>query len=89
MLKISEFFELIIQRKFLNFERILTELRSEMFEWFDHSPIEPFNLGGDRGDHLAENADEQVQDREHREEDEDEGGPHEDVGQRGLLRFLP
>ena len=32
-------------RKFLNFERVLTELRSEKFEWFGPSPIEPFNLG--------------------------------------------
>ena len=27
-------------------ERILTELGSEKFEWFDPSPIEPFNLVG-------------------------------------------
>ena len=33
----------------LIFERILTELRSEKFEWFDHSPIEPFNLGSGPG----------------------------------------
>ena len=31
--------------KFLNFERILTELRSEKFEWFGPSPIELFNSG--------------------------------------------
>ena len=31
--------------KFLNFERILTELRSEKFEWFGPSPIEPSNPG--------------------------------------------
>ena len=29
----------------LIFERILTELRSEKFEWFGPSPIEPFNPG--------------------------------------------
>ena len=27
---------------------MLTELRSEKFEWFGPSPIEPFNLGGVR-----------------------------------------
>ena len=32
----------------MNFDRILTELCCEKFEWFDPSPIEPFNLG-DRG----------------------------------------
>ena len=31
------------------FERILTELRSEKFEWFGLSPIEPFNQGADTG----------------------------------------
>ena len=34
-----------IDLKFLNFERLLTELRSEKFEWFGPSPIEPFNSG--------------------------------------------
>ena len=29
----------------MKFETILTELRSEKFEWFGPSPIEPFNLG--------------------------------------------
>ena len=29
-------------------ERILTELWSEKFEWFDPSPIEPFNQGIER-----------------------------------------
>ena len=29
----------------MNFERILTELWCEKFEWFDPSPIEPFNSG--------------------------------------------
>ena len=29
----------------MNFERILTELRCEKFEWFGPSPIEPFNSG--------------------------------------------
>ena len=28
--------------KFLNFQRILTEVRPEKFEWFNPSPIEPF-----------------------------------------------
>ena len=37
--------------KILNFNRILTELCSEYFEWFDPSPIEPFNLGADAGAH--------------------------------------
>ena len=32
-------------RGFLWIPRILTELRSEKFEWFGPSPIEPFNLG--------------------------------------------
>ena len=32
-------------RGFLLIPRILTELRSEKFEWFGPSPIEPFNLG--------------------------------------------
>ena len=47
-----EIYELfsIFYRKFLNFERILTELRSEKFEWFDPSPIEPFNFGLDDGE---------------------------------------
>ena len=46
MLKISEIFEFSRENsKFRNFERILTELRSEKFEWFDPPPIEPFNLG--------------------------------------------
>ena len=34
-----------------NFERILTELRSEKFEWFGPSPIEPFNLVADCSPH--------------------------------------
>ena len=29
---------------------MLTELRSEKFEWFGPSPIEPFNLGWNPGD---------------------------------------
>ena len=29
----------------MDFDRILTELWCEKFEWFDPSPIEPFNLG--------------------------------------------
>ena len=37
--------DLNISEMFLNFERSLTELRSEKFEWFDPSPIETFNLG--------------------------------------------
>ena len=32
-------------RGFLWIQRILTELRSEKFEWFGPSPIEPFNSG--------------------------------------------
>ena len=32
-------------RGFLSILRILTELRSEKFEWFGPSPIEPFNPG--------------------------------------------
>ena len=35
----------IFYRKFLNFERLLTELRSEWFVWFGPSPTEPFNSG--------------------------------------------
>ena len=44
----SHFWQIIILQKF---ERMLTELRSEKFEWFGPSPIEPFNLGpvGERG----------------------------------------
>ena len=34
----------------MNFERILTELRFEKFEWFGPSPIEPFNPGRDGAD---------------------------------------
>ena len=34
-------------RCFLWIPRILTELRSEKFEWFGPSPIEPFNSGKD------------------------------------------
>ena len=42
----SEIFEFSSENsKFLNFERILTELWSEKFEWFGPSPIEPFHLG--------------------------------------------
>ena len=43
---ILENVEILNFPKFRNyiFERILTELRSEKFEWFDASPIEPFNL---------------------------------------------
>ena len=33
------------KRKFLNLERILTQLRSEQFVWFGPSPTEPFNSG--------------------------------------------
>ena len=33
----------------MNFDRILTELWCEKFEWFDPSPIEPFNLGREWG----------------------------------------
>ena len=29
----------------------MTELRSEKFEWFGPSPIEPFNLGADGRSH--------------------------------------
>ena len=32
---------------FLRIPRMLTELWCEKFEWFDPSPIEPFNLGHD------------------------------------------
>ena len=58
MLKFSEFFEFfreIKNRNFQNFERILTELRSEKFEWVGPSPIEPFNLGAHRA-HRARRA---------------------------------
>ena len=34
---------------FLWIPRILTELRSEKFEWFDPSPIEPFNSDAHEG----------------------------------------
>ena len=37
----------MVFRGFLWIPRILTELRSEKFEWFGPSPIEPFNLGHD------------------------------------------
>ena len=44
-------------RGFLWIPRILTKLRSEKFEWFGPSPIEPFNLGrvkrGRRGNRRA------------------------------------
>ena len=44
-------FDEVVFRGFLWIPRILTELRSEKFEWFGPSPIEPFNLGAarDRG----------------------------------------
>ena len=32
----------------------MTELWSEKSEWFDPSPIEPFNLGSDAGDDLVD-----------------------------------
>ena len=35
----------MVFRGFLSIPRILTELRSEKFEWFGPSPIEPFNSG--------------------------------------------
>ena len=38
------YFEEVPFRGFLWIPRILTEHRSEKFEWFDPSPIEPFNL---------------------------------------------
>ena len=43
------YFDEVVFRGFLSIPRILTELRSEKFEWFDPSPIEPFNSGGRRG----------------------------------------
>ena len=39
------YFDEVAFRGFLWIPRILTELRSEKFEWFGPSPIEPFNLG--------------------------------------------
>ena len=41
-------FDEVVFRGFLSIPRILTELRSEKFEWFGPSPIEPFNLGRSR-----------------------------------------
>ena len=41
------YFDGVAFRGFLRIPRILTELCSEKFEWFDPSPIEPFNLDGD------------------------------------------
>ena len=38
-------FDEVVFRGFLWIPRILTELRSEKFEWFGPSPIEPFNSG--------------------------------------------
>ena len=38
-------FDEVVFRGFLSIPIILTELRSEKFEWFDPSPIEPFNSG--------------------------------------------
>ena len=43
MLKISEIFQFSSEK--MNLEIIHTELRSEKFDWFVLSPIEPFNLG--------------------------------------------
>ena len=46
MLKLSEIFEFSSEKSWNLKEwipRILTELRSEKFEWFGPSPIEPFN----------------------------------------------
>ena len=43
------YFDEVVFRGFLSIPRILTELRSEKFEWFDPSPIEPFNSGDHRG----------------------------------------
>ena len=40
-----KFFNFLVKIPELIFERILTELRSEKFEWFGPSPIEPFNSG--------------------------------------------
>ena len=37
------YFDEVVFRGFLSIPRILTELRSEKFEWFGPSPIEPFN----------------------------------------------
>ena len=39
------FERIVVFRGFHSIPRILTELWSEKFEWFDPSPIEPFNLG--------------------------------------------
>ena len=41
---------------FLRIPRILTELWCERFEWFDPSPIEPFNLGPSRREAPLEEA---------------------------------
>ena len=39
----ADILENVETRKFLKFERLPTELRSERFEWFGPSPLEPFN----------------------------------------------
>ena len=44
------YFDEVVFRGFLSIPRILTELRSEKFEWFGPSPIEPFNSGDFRVD---------------------------------------
>ena len=58
--KIPEFwknsdFDQVAFRGFLSIPRILTELRSEKFEWFDPSPIEPFNSGPERVNWVVSN----------------------------------
>ena len=52
--KIPEFWKNVAFRGFLSIPRILTELRSEKFEWFGPSPIEPFNPENDPVRHLIE-----------------------------------
>ena len=51
----------------MNFKRILTELWREKFEWFDPSPIEPFNLDKNRVGHdlLGQRAAEPVENLGH------------------------
>ena len=47
MLKFLKFLNFLAKiPEFCKIPKILTELRSEKFEWFDPSPIEPLNSGG-------------------------------------------
>ena len=46
MIQKSWFFLIFLQNA-LNFDRMLTELWCEKFEWFGPSPIEPFNSDPD------------------------------------------